>query len=288
LSLARQHGQGRLALAAIGGGGDQLLLQRARQILQQQKQVDRPGFRVLFSLFLLLLLGTFSLALSISGSVDPAGNTAANSAVRVLNSSQTQEPGLFIPAPSHTPVSSFTPVSMENIQVIKTPLVAIAAREGRPHLVARIRRRHTIEHHIVRNLPMPMDDYSALVLHTAGPDVQVSPTYIPNAGLRVKYGDTLVPTAKLAWMELMAEKAFCLQVLQLQAGLRTELAYLHEQQANAQKAIMVQMHQEATMEQLLKDFLLRQLQIEQQYQDRMDDLERQWLKTGRRLTIVYI
>ncbi len=133
-----------------------------------------------------------------------------------------------------------------------------------------------------------MDDYSALVLHTAGPDVQVSPTYIPNAGLRVKYGDTLVPTAKLAWMELMAEKAFCLQVLQLQAGLRTELAYLHEQQANAQKAIMVQMHQEATMEQLLKDFLLRQLQIEQQYQDRMDDLERQWLKTGRRLTIVYI
>ena len=69
-----------------------------------------------------------------------------------------------------------------------------------------------------------------------------------------------------------------------------------EQQANAQKAIMVQMRSDAApgkeptaaMEELLKEFLQRQLQLQQQYQDRMDDLQRQWLKMGHRLTIVYI
>ena len=95
-------------------------------------------------------------------------------------------------------------------------------------------------------------------------------------------------------MELMAEKEFRMQVLRLQEGLRMELAYLRDQQA--QKAISVQMHTDGypnggsimTKEELLKDFLQKQLQLQQEYQNRMDELQRQWLKTGRRLTIVYI
>jgi len=71
---------------------------------------------------------------------------------------------------------------------------------------------------------------------------------------------------------------------------------LREQQANAQKTILVEMRTDPApksgptpeMEQLLKEFLQRQLQLQQEYQDRMDDLQRQWLKSGRRLTIVYI
>jgi beta-lactamase regulating signal transducer with metallopeptidase domain len=288
LSLARQHGQGRLALAAIGGGGDQLLLQRARTMLQQKKQYSRPGPRALCGLFLLLLLGMFSLGVSIGGSVDPARNTTAFSGDRVLDPASPQTPGMFMP------------VSMEATRVIKTPLVNIVAAEAHPMLITPVRG-HTAVHHIARKpdnarKPAAADEYRALVLNTAGPDAEVSPAYIANSSFLFQYTDTLAPKAKLVWMEQMAERAFRIQVLQLQAGLRTELVYLRDQQANAQKAIMVQMRtypasgiwQDATMEQLLKEFLQRQFQLQQEYQDRMDDLQQQWLKMGHRLTIVYI
>ncbi len=271
LSLARQHGHGRLALAAIGGGGDKLLLQRARKMLQQKKQVDRPGPRALFFLFMLLLLGAGSLGVSVGVSVDPS---------RVID--------------KILPISSTTPI-------VRTPLVAMATAERGPMMIAPVRH-YTIAvrhdniniaghrviiavHDLARRQPAAIDKYKMLVLHEAVPDTGLQP-------------DTVSPKAKLAWMELMAEKDFRIQAMELQAGLRMELAYLREQQVNAQKAIMVQMRGDvipgpgnapaATMEQLLKDFLQRQLQLQQQYQDRMDELQRQWLKTGRRLTIVYI
>jgi len=255
LSLARQHGQGRLALAAIGGGGEKLLLQRARKMLQQKKQYDRPGPRALCFLFMLLLLGAASLGVSVGVSV--------------------------------------IPVAQETTRIVRTPMVAMATAEGGPVLIAparhhnianiAVRRINIVVRGIARKQPAAIERYKALVLHTDGPDAGIQP-------------DTVSPKAKLAWMQLTAEKDFRIQVLQLQTGLRTEMAYLREQQANAQKAIMVQMRSDVspgnapavTMEQLLKEFLQRQLQLQQQYQDRMDELQRQWLKMGRRLTIVYI
>jgi beta-lactamase regulating signal transducer with metallopeptidase domain len=289
LSLARRHGQGQLALAAIGGGGDKLLLQRARKILQQKKQVDRPGPRASLFLFMLLLLGAGSLGVSVVVSVGPSRSgqqIITRSGDRASNIDPAQVPGLFMP------------VSLEATRVFKAPLVAMAAVEGRPVLTAAptphhdiqvrhinilVRRMNVAVHDIARRKPAAIDKYKALVLQTVDPDAGIQP-------------DTVSPKAKLAWMELSAEKDFRIQVMQLQAGLRMELAYLREQQANAQKAIMVQMRSDAapgkaptaTMEELLKEFLQRQLQLHQQYQDRMDELQRQWLKMGHRLTIVYI
>jgi beta-lactamase regulating signal transducer with metallopeptidase domain len=281
LSLARQHGQGRLALAAIGGGGDKLLLQRARKMLQQKKQYDRPGPRALCFQFMLLLLGAGALGMSVGVSVDPSGSGQkgiTRSGDRAMNIDPAQELGLFIPVGQET-------------RIVRTPLVAVAtAAEGGPVLVTPARH-HNIAlrhinvavHDIARKQPAAIERYKALVLHTGGLDAGIQP-------------DTVLPKAKLAWMELTAEKDFRIQVMQLQMGLRVELAYLREQQANAQKAIMVQMRSDVTtgnapavtMEQLLKEFLQRQLQLQQQYQDRMNELQRQWLKMGRRLTIVYI
>lgn len=285
LSLARQHGQGRLALAAIGGGGDQLLLQRARTILQQKKQYSRPAPRALCGLFLLVLFGMFSFGVSVNGAVDPnpqAGNTATLSRDSVLNTVSPQTPGMFMP------------VSMESTRVFKTPLVNIVAAEARPILVTPATH-HIPVHHVTRK-PRAMNEYGAMVINLVGPGARVAPLVVAATGFSFQSADTMSPKVKLAWMEIMADKAFQIEVLQLQAGLRTELAYLREQQANAQKAIMVQMRtdpapaigQDATMEQLLKEFLQRQLQLQQEYQDRMDELQRQWLKMGHRLTIVYI
>jgi beta-lactamase regulating signal transducer with metallopeptidase domain len=281
LSLARQHGQGRLALAAIGGGGDKLLLQRARKMLQQKKQYDRPGPRALCFLFMLLLLGAGSLGVSVGVSVDPSrsGQKAiTRSGYPIMNIDPAQELGLFIP------------VAEGSTRIVRTPVVAMTTAEGGPVLVTparhhniAVRRINIAVRGIARKQPAAIERYKALVLHTGDPDAGIQP-------------DTVSPKARLAWMELTAEKDFRIQVLQLQTGLRTELAYLREQQANAQKAIMVQMRSDVTpgnapavtMEQLLKEFLQRQLQLQQQYQDRMDELQRQWLKMGRRLTIVYI
>ena len=289
LSLARRHRQEHLALAAIGGGGDKLLLQRARKMLQQKKQYDRPGPRVLFFLFMLLLLSAGSLGVSVGVSVDPspaAGQHAKPApGDRALHIDPTQVPGFFLP------------VSLEATRVFKAPLVAMTTAEGGTALTAPTRHHDIVvrqinivvrhinpaAHDIARKKRAEIDKYQALVLQTVGPDAGIQP-------------DTISSKARLAWMQLTAEKDFRVQVLQLQAGLRMELAHLREQQANAQKAIMVQMRSDAApgsaptanMEELLKEFLQRQLELQQQYQDRMDELQRQWLKMGRRLTIVYI
>ena len=280
LSLARQHRQGGLALAAIGGGGDRLLLQRARKMLQQKKQIDRPGPRTLFFLLLLVLLGAGSLAVSIGLSVDPArsGQKAiVLSGDRVLAIPSAQE---LISSPQE--LALFIPASRTAPPAVRAPLAGIAETGG-PVLIARVRQ-HAAAHRVLRKLPAARDEYRALVVAT-----------ITGHGALVAR-DTISPKAKLAWMELMTEKAFRMQVMQLEAGLRTELAYLREQQADAQKTILVEMRTDPApksgptpeMEQLLKEFLQRQLQLQQEYQDRMDDLQRQWLKSGRRLTIVYI
>jgi len=63
LSLARQHRQGRVALAATGEGGEQLLLQRARKILQQKRTDRRPGARPFILLFLTAAITVFGLSL---------------------------------------------------------------------------------------------------------------------------------------------------------------------------------------------------------------------------------
>ncbi|HLZ85614.1 MAG TPA: M56 family metallopeptidase [Puia sp.] len=62
LSLARQHRQARVALAATGAGGEQLLLQRARKILQQKRTDRRPGARPFILLFLTAAITVFSLS----------------------------------------------------------------------------------------------------------------------------------------------------------------------------------------------------------------------------------
>jgi hypothetical protein len=282
LSLARKNGREGLALAAIGGG-DKLLLQRARKILQQKNQSHRPGPRSLFFLLLLLLLGAASLAVSIGLSGDPArsgSNAVTLSGDRVLDLPRVPK----FKSPTAT-------------RVVRAPLVAMAMTEdGGPVLIAPARR-HTAVHRVLRKLPTVLPEYKTMIVATiAGPGAAVAPAFVPNSSFAFQNTDTVSPRLKLAWLELMAEKEFRMQVMQLQAGLQTELGYLREQQANAQKAILVQMRTDAAprieptaaMEQLLKEFLQRQLQLQQEYQNRMDELQRQWLKTGRRLTIVYI
>ncbi|HTI92808.1 MAG TPA: M56 family metallopeptidase [Puia sp.] len=65
LAVARQASQdrqARLVVAATGNGSDQLLLQRARRLLQQQRTEERPGARPFAILFLTALITLVSLS----------------------------------------------------------------------------------------------------------------------------------------------------------------------------------------------------------------------------------
>jgi beta-lactamase regulating signal transducer with metallopeptidase domain len=120
LSLARQQQPTGIALAAIGGGGEQLLLQRARKILQQKRSDDRPGPRPLIGL---LLTALFSVLLL--GHVRPV-HTARIQA-------QTHPP---LPAPRQYP--AFRPETMSFV-IINTPAIGAAPTFPRTTANARTR-----------------------------------------------------------------------------------------------------------------------------------------------------
>ena len=82
LSLARQHRQGRLAMAATGAGCNQLLLQRARKILQQKRTDERPGARTLLLLFLTTAIPV--LILGLSRPAHPARPAISKIAIRTI------------------------------------------------------------------------------------------------------------------------------------------------------------------------------------------------------------
>ncbi|HEY4107838.1 M56 family metallopeptidase [Puia sp.] len=115
LSLARQHRQSRLALAATGEGDDQLLLHRARKILQQKRTDHRPGVRPFIFLFLTAAIAILSL------SSPPAGKHPKPTAARTPQAAAPLIGEMvFIPiintgAPEHTRPARTEPASQKEI-----------------------------------------------------------------------------------------------------------------------------------------------------------------------------
>jgi hypothetical protein len=250
LSLARQHRQTSLALAAIGGGGDKLLLQRARKMLQQKEPHNRPKPRSLLFLLPMLFLVILSIGLSSGLSGDPAQRDAQSNARPTRVSVDRIDRGQPLPE-----LVLFTPASIPSgSEVLPAPLQNRIVADNRSASMPASHRHNSLHRSI-----------------------------------------TVSPKAKLAWMELMTEKTFQIQMVELQTRFQAELADLRDRQANVPKAVLVEMRgiepKAMTLpsrEQLLKEFLQRQIQLQQEYQNRMDELQRQWLKMGHRLTIVYI
>ncbi|HWB93004.1 MAG TPA: M56 family metallopeptidase, partial [Puia sp.] len=135
LSLARQHGQGRLALAAIGGGGEKLLLQRARKMLQQKRTDDRPGPRLL-----IFLVCTAIMTLATVGRPGPAATSLPASASMAASAAIAYHPRMF---------------TLERVVILRqVPTPAAAAR------TAPTVSRHRVAHHSVhpKNSTRDMED----------------------------------------------------------------------------------------------------------------------------------
>jgi bla regulator protein blaR1 len=282
LSLARQHRQAHLAIAAIGGG-EQLLLQRARKILQQKRTDDRPGPRPLIGLLLTALVSILVL-----GHPRTAGTTPQRLAFR------------------------FSPAAQPVALLESTRLVLV---NGRPHPAPAnpapigSHRHPATAHHTSHVVHRPQDlteailaesadgsDPAVFVLNTAGPAYRPVSTFtgskdtalrdysirestgnqdgspsdpnpladnmpfVPQSSFAFQYTDTLPPGEKLALMQELSQKALQLQIFRVQAELKQQRLLQHEQEKS----------------------------IRQQYILNLEKLERQLQKASRHLTIVYI
>ena len=321
LSLARQHRLGRLALAATGGD-DQLLLQRARRILQQKRTDRRPGAR---PIILLLLTATITV-LSLSA---PTRVQQAASPVPALSRQQAAiQPRRPIPVQSQLlaaiqprgpmPVQGvgelvFIPIVNQGAPVApptgvtprpkpkrtcrpkpaadreddgeKTPMASVASIDAtavfgvftQPVTLTITGRAVAPRDNTLGQHDSDDDDEEETATDLPPMDNLV---FVPNSSWSFKKIDTLRPEDKLAWIEESTEKEIRAQVIRLQNELKAQLTLLHSRQDQARSMAN-------SSEKELKRLLNLQIQIQQEYLKKLEELQNRIRKT-RHLTTVYI
>ena len=313
LSLARQHRQGRLEVAATGSGSNQLLLQRARKILQQKRQDERPGFRSLFLLLLTILMTTMLSGLNRSPHpARPVVATVARPAVITASVYTAADP---------TPAEGFgKPIA--NSVAIDTKAHRTAAIVSRPASIPHKTGTYKITpdtraenegywFKTAERGKITAPAYADLVVidqrdYSIGEPAndQKTPSrapatdgypFVPQSSFSFQYTDTLPPEDRLAMLQLVTEKSIRDQMGKLESELQERLDMLKKERSTLNKAAAGETNA-ATLapgaqpisQKRLKQLLRDQLQLQQQYLIRMDSLERQLQQALRRLTTVYI
>ena len=301
LSLARQHRQGRLAVAATGGGNKQLL-QRAKKILQQHPTDERPGARPLFLLFLTIGLTFF-----------------------IWGPRRTPPPPPTAPVVAILPDGALRPV----IETDNRPIVNIPSSGKHPvtpsavaHAAAPVSRHRTAVHHQAVIVP---DHEDVSWQNTSGPSKTPAPAYadmvviddrdfsigapanndqpaptpssnegfpfVPQSSFSFQSTDTLPPEERLAMKQMATEKAILAQMGQLRQELKARMNVLLQAHAALEKASKsrtlardVQSGSRQKLDRLIRD----ELHLQQQYMIQLDNLQRQLQRTVHRLTTVYI
>ena len=313
LSLARQHRQGHLALAAIGGGGDRLLLQRARKILQQKSPVNRPRP------FLLLFFG---LVMAIAALGPSRHGNEARFPKQPVTALQPFAGTYVTDLREFTILLPNTTVSEPVAQGSATELSRVITHDSRH------RPRRSRNSPLIRPMGHPSDqdpeedEYAASFINTAGSVSAAAPVYadlvepdnrdysigktdggkpspqpkkdeqresfpfVPNSSFSFQFTDTLPPAAKMALMEQANEKEFRMQIAKLQTQLKAQLDILREQE----NAIKIAAKEQAraglinTEERQLKEMLEQQMRFQQQYLKNLEIIQRQ-LKAKHRVTV---
>ncbi|HVU96617.1 MAG TPA: M56 family metallopeptidase [Puia sp.] len=298
LSLARQHRQGRLALAATGGD-DQLLLQRARKILQQKRTDRRPGARPFVLLFLTAAITILSLSaptrqqpLAVRRPQTAAplqGELAFNPIIINKIGAPVVAPSVSHPkskAGDHPSANRTRHQEASQDEGDENTLASVASADA-PQAAGVFTQPATLT---IIAAPTAKRDNSLGKGETGGDDednetaTDLPPmdnlVFVPNSSFSFKIIDTLRPEDKLTWIEESTEKEIRGQVMRLQSDLKAQLALLRSQEAQARSM--------ANASQLeLKKLLNQQIQIQQMYLKKLDELHNRIRKT-RRLTTVYI
>ncbi|HXB95296.1 MAG TPA: M56 family metallopeptidase, partial [Puia sp.] len=292
LSLARQHRQGRLAVAAIGAGGNRLLLQRARKILQQKRMNDRPRALPLF-LFMSILSMTVLLAgVNRLSHPSPGTQTAKVVAPPMI--------GGYKPSPALAANrQSAVPHRTHRAQPPKRPAILLdgggvtflntAGRTATPtpafadRVVLEDRDYSIAESQADGKAPQPGDGYTE------------SYPFVPQSSFSFQYTDTLPPEDKLAMMQRVTEKTIRLRIGQLKTEWKAQLDRLQQYEAVLDKTMAKANHSTAGVrraqsdaEQQLQQLLRQHEQLQRLYLKKLEDLQHQLQRANRLLTTVYI
>jgi hypothetical protein len=290
LSLARHQQQTSLAVAAVGGG-EQLLLQRARKILQQKRMDnDRPGPRLLIGFLLTALIPVF-----FPGHARPVK----------IASPRTRQVVLAQPPAARIESMSFV--------LVNKPAPRVHRHTGHAHLLAKRRSRDLQDPLVAEAIPLlntadefgdvtpvfadliqtadravaPKRDFSMSkspikpAAPVADPDAQSTDNmpFVPQSSFSFQYIDTLPPGEKLVLMQELSQKALRLQIVRVQQELRQQMQFLLSQEAAVRRA---------RVDEDLQQLLQQQLQVRRQYMISLQKLQQQLQKSAHRLTIVYI
>jgi beta-lactamase regulating signal transducer with metallopeptidase domain len=296
LSLARQHRQGRLALAATGGD-DQLLLQRARKILQQKTADRRPGARPFILLFLTAAITILSLsapprqkpvAFQQPPAAAPLGGELVFSPI-VTKGAPVAPSGLRHPSKAEHPISRPAPANRHRHQADpqegddESSLASVASLDA-PQTAGVFTQPATLT---ITARPAAPRDNSLGNRESDGDDEPASDlppmdnlVFVPNSSFSFKRIDTLRPEDKLTWIEESTEKEIRAQMARLENQLKAQLALMHSQEAQARDRV-------SSSQLELKKLLNQQIQIQRAYLKKLDELHSRIRKT-RRLTTVYI
>ena len=326
LSLARQHQQANLAVAAIGGGGEQLLLQRAKKILQQKRTEDRPGPRpmiglLLTALFSVLLLGhtrpirsnrppaplpVFRQPMIVGFEVEPVLGFEQ----RPILSFESANRMLVNTLPIHR-----TPVGARSVAVHRhpggahplahakrrpqdllaamlaesVPLLNTAARPGAMPAPAFARLKEVADRDF--SMGMGKSDEAPDALQSEPETMADNMPFVPQSSFSIQYTDTLPPGLKLALMQELSQKALRIQIARVQEDLKQQELVLRSQEAAVRRAAEDESRAgfNTTLDtKALQDLLQQQLKVQRQYLLNLEKLQRQLQKASRHLTIVYI
>jgi len=311
LAVARQASQDqqtRLVVAATGNGSNQLLLQRARRILQQQRTEEKPGARPFVLLFLTALFTLVTLsrpARSLPGPANALPEQAHSlpmETIAVVNPVATETGPLISnrilslppdqvasppPPPvkrvihSRHPAHSPKPEQAEDDQPDEAPLalmtaVADAGPAGPPK-------------ELVAIIPKSDREYSIGKSRSVNrtPAKEEGQPFVPKSSfsfLSIEE-DTLRPEEKLARVQIQAQREIAQSMQKLQLDLMAQLQLVKARQKQLQDYDLPDNIQGLKEQQALIE---EQIRLQRTYIQKLDELQKRLKKTQRHFTIVYI
>jgi beta-lactamase regulating signal transducer with metallopeptidase domain len=322
LTVARQASQDqqtRLVVAVTGSGSNQLLLQRARRILQQHRTEERPGARPFALLFLTALITLVTLsrpARSLpertSALPEPARSLPERTrslpvvTIAVVNPVKTENGPLFSnrvlplppdqvasPPPNTTapspvnriihprhPAHPPKPGQAEDDEPDAAPLTLITAVADADL---------AMPEELVAIIPKSDREYSIGKSRSVNraPAKEEGQPFVPKSSfsfLSIEE-DTLRPEEKLARVQIQAQQEIARSMQKLQLDLMAQLQLVKARQKQLQDYDLPDNIQGLKEQQALIE---EQIRLQRAYMQKLDELQKRLKKTQRHFTIVYI
>ncbi|MBS1601110.1 MAG: M48 family metalloprotease, partial [Bacteroidetes bacterium] len=297
LALASDDQQTTLAMAATGDRRDQLLLQRARRILLQQRTGERPGPFAL--IFLILLLAGVTLTRQ-GRAIAPPRPPQASKTQPVAIRPAAPMPVETEPAPKHTVFNQTATIPPAGRPKKDPPVFSSMAAVAKP------KAEHVEEPEKVLVINTVADgdwktgeemvaiiqrvnrDYSMGQQRTEVPDQAKAKglPFVPNASFSFHpvEEDTLRPEEKLARLQMETQREIAMSMQRLQLDLMAQLEMVKQRQQQLAENYSQEGQENLKQQRALIE---QQLHLQRAYIQKLDELQKR-LKKARRLTIVYI